>query len=964
MKRLHYSAIFVSTVTILGISSLVGVVGYLQHEFTLNQEMHEVEKQALNVRQAIIDNFKAEDFAEINTKEDMDKPIYPAMQKLLNTIRISAGLRYLYTAKINSLGEYIYVIDGLDYNASDFAKPGTPIEKELYEYMRAGLRGEVMISDHIMDTEWGPVVTAYYPISVPGQSEVLGILCMEFDMTVLQQNLQKSVLTTIAIGVCSNILGLSLVLFFFMRNRKRIVTKMKQTERQADESASVLLHMTERSGVGIFALSLDEDRVLICNQEFKRIYGITDDESFNFERFLRFSDRLMPPSEYRELCEKIRNLDSAPSDDIKYEYHLQPEGTQNYIAINGIFRHVITTSGERILVISAIDVTEQNLKININNFERGMFKEALIASSSTAVLVDLHSGKIEKSSVFKASPYTQSFFQSSDFPIDLDAFLDKFCRETQPLEVTNGIRAEASVSSLLGAWKRGVTNITRRYTYVKEQVNFTLLILFSENKNDGHVYVCMMTHSLSKTAEEPSKLSANGNAATENCMVNKSIFSPNFTERVFQEINSPLNGLLNMLELVEHSHVTPQQFSQTCDTMKHTANRIVNFVNNTIYIEQIKSNSVILSRELVDIVALFKECVNTIQPRAQRQNITCIFNNEANLKYPMVYASRHHLHQIIMNLAENALNYNKENGLIIFELHSEDSAEPNMQSCRFTIKDTGNGMSEEFMEHIFEGGEDSESELSAKGIIGLGLPVVRGLLAAMHGHLRLVSPPGDGAIAEFTLSFEGALNKEIQINPATSYPLKGLSILLAEDNMLGAEILSYMLNNAGAKVKVCANGSAALEAFHESSVGDFDLVLTEIKMPVMDGLLEARSIRNSGHAQHNSIPIIALTSSASSSALQKLEKMGINDYLVKPVECTYLIQKLSYWAQHKADEVTNKQDAKNSSSATALDPKNDPGFTEEGHRVVNFEAPLTWEPKKKKAPKKTRKSGKSLNEQN
>ena len=111
MKRLHYSAIFVSTVTILGISSLVGVVGYLQHEFTLNQEMHEVEKQALNVRQAIIDNFKAEDFAEINTKEDMDKPIYPAMQKLLNTIRISAGLRYLYTAKINSLGEYIYVIE-------------------------------------------------------------------------------------------------------------------------------------------------------------------------------------------------------------------------------------------------------------------------------------------------------------------------------------------------------------------------------------------------------------------------------------------------------------------------------------------------------------------------------------------------------------------------------------------------------------------------------------------------------------------------------------------------------------------------------------------------------------------------------------------------------------------------------------------------------------------------------------
>ena len=120
-------------------------------------------------------------------------------------------------------------------------------------------------------------------------------------------------------------------------------------------------------------------------------------------------------------------------------------------------------------------------------------------------------------------------------------------------------------------------------------------------------------------------------------------------------------------------------------------------------------------------------------------------------------------------------------------------------------------MNEEFMEHIFVGGKNSK--LSAKGIIGLGLPVVRGLLAAMHGHLRLVSTPGDGAVAEFTLSFEGALNKEIQINPATSYPLKGLSILLAEDNMLSAEILSYMLSNVGAKVKVCANGSAALDAF-------------------------------------------------------------------------------------------------------------------------------------------------------
>ena len=157
-------------------------------------------------------------------------------------------------------------------------------------------------------------------------------------------------------------------------------------------------------------------------------------------------------------------------------------------------------------------------------------------------------------------------------------------------------------------------------------------------------------------------------------MVNKSLFSPSFIERVLQEVNSPLNGLLNMLELVEHSHINPEQFSQICGIMKQTTNRVLNFVNNTVYIDQIKSNSVKLSREPVDIVALFKECVNTIQPRAQRQNITCIFNNEANLKYPIVYASRHHLRQIIMNLAENALNYNKENGLIIFELHSEDSA--------------------------------------------------------------------------------------------------------------------------------------------------------------------------------------------------------------------------------------------------------------------------------------------------
>lgn len=360
------------------------------------------------------------------------------------------------------------------------------------------------------------------------------------------------------------------------------------------------------------------------------------------------------------------------------------------------------------------------------------------------------------------------------------------------------------------------------------------------------------------------------------------------------DIRTPMNAIVGLADLMSHNLENPEKLLNQIGKLQDTSQHLLGLLNDILDLSKIESDSVTLQMQKVNLAEQLTQISGVIRPQAnaRHQNLQI---KAYQIQHENFWGDGVRLRQVIINLLSNAVKYTPEGGSIRFDIEEFTDGKGGL-FYRFTVADTGKGMTPQFLEHIFDPYSRSESAMASEiQGTGLGMAITKKIVTLMGGTIEVESEPGKGSRFEVVLPFrpdagdtcaEQESGKELLIDAVSEvkepFSLKGIRLLCAEDNDLNAEILGAMLDMAEVKYEICKDGKQLLEEF-EKHPKDYDAILTDIQMPVMDGYEATRAIRGSSVEEGKTIPIIAMTANVFAEDIQKCLKMGMNAHIPKPV---------------------------------------------------------------------------------
>ncbi len=365
-----------------------------------------------------------------------------------------------------------------------------------------------------------------------------------------------------------------------------------------------------------------------------------------------------------------------------------------------------------------------------------------------------------------------------------------------------------------------------------------------------------------------------------------------FLSHMSHDLRTPINGILGMLAILEKSQDDPERQRDCRRKIRISTKHLLSLVNDVLQVSKLESGGQAAVEEPFDLCAAVADCVTMLSSQAEEREI-CLELKDSSLRHSRVIGNPLHLKQILVNVIDNALKYNRPHGSVF--VRAEETAFRNgTADYRFVIEDTGIGIGKEFKEHIFEPftQEHQDARTDYNGV-GLGMSIVKKLVDQMKGTVEIDSRIGKGSVVQITLP--------IRVDEAWSGPpadenwkvpdnISGMRVLLVEDNEINCEIVEYILRDAGAEVVTANNGKAAVDIFAASGVGTFDCVLMDLMMPVMSGYEAARVIRSLDRTDAETVPIVALSANAFEEDIALAKSAGMNDHLAKPVDIRKMFQ--------------------------------------------------------------------------
>ena len=361
----------------------------------------------------------------------------------------------------------------------------------------------------------------------------------------------------------------------------------------------------------------------------------------------------------------------------------------------------------------------------------------------------------------------------------------------------------------------------------------------------------------------------------------------NFLSRMSHDIRTPLNGIIGLLK-IDESHFDDQKLVlENHKKMQVSANYLLSLINDVLQMSKLEDGNIVLTHEFINLYELSTDIVTIIIGRAVEAGIGWEYDtSNMTIPCPYIYGSPLHLRQIFLNIYGNCIKYNRPGGKISSKV---ECVREEADKCwyRWTISDTGIGMSEEFLAHIFEpfAQEKNDARSEHQGS-GLGMAIVKALVDQMGGTISVTSEVGVGSTFVVELPFDIApAPEENESNPLPQENnILGMHLMLVEDNALNAEIAETLLTDGGAEITTVQNGKQAVELFQKMPSGTFDAILMDIMMPVMDGLTATKTIRGLDRPDAKNIPIIAMTANAFKEDAQKCFAAGMNAHLAKPLD--------------------------------------------------------------------------------
>ena len=365
-----------------------------------------------------------------------------------------------------------------------------------------------------------------------------------------------------------------------------------------------------------------------------------------------------------------------------------------------------------------------------------------------------------------------------------------------------------------------------------------------------------------------------------------------FLQRMSHDIRTPINGICGMVNMADHYADDMEKQKEYRTKVKEASNLLLELVNDVLDMSKLESGEIVLEEIPFNLSSIYREVFVVIEQVAAEQNLQIVWEKK-EITHRDLIGSPRYVKRVMMNILSNAMKYNRENGHIYISCIEIPSGQPETTTMEFVCRDTGIGMAEEFQKHIFEpfAQEHAGSRTKFAGT-GLGMPISKKLIEKMGGTITFESAEGIGTTFVIRVPFKIDLDadKHEEQTDASEKSIKGLNILLAEDNELNMEIAEFVLQNEGAEVSKAWNGEETVELFRKSESGEFDAILMDIMMPVMNGYEATKMIRSLDREDAKVIPIIAMTANAFTEDRLRAKEAGMNEHIAKPFDVKLLVK--------------------------------------------------------------------------
>ena len=365
-----------------------------------------------------------------------------------------------------------------------------------------------------------------------------------------------------------------------------------------------------------------------------------------------------------------------------------------------------------------------------------------------------------------------------------------------------------------------------------------------------------------------------------------------FLQRMSHDIRTPINGICGMINVADHYADNMEKQTECRAKIKKTSHLLLELINEVLDMSKLESDEVVLEDIPFNLNSIFEEILGVIEHMAAEQNIRIIWEEKEVTHWNLI-GSPVHVKRILMNILSNAVKYNKENGYVYISCREIPSKQTAMTTLEFVCRDTGIGMAEAFQKRIFEpfAQEHAGSRTKFAGT-GLGMPITKKLVEKMGGTISFESKEGTGTTFVIRIPFQidADMKDRNETEEKTETSIQGLHVLLTEDNELNMEIAEFVLQNEGAVVTKAWNGQKAVDIFRKNRPGEFDVILMDIMMPVMNGYEAAKMIRSLDREDAKVIPIIAMTANAFTEDKMRAKEAGMDEHIAKPVDGKLLVK--------------------------------------------------------------------------
>ena len=378
-----------------------------------------------------------------------------------------------------------------------------------------------------------------------------------------------------------------------------------------------------------------------------------------------------------------------------------------------------------------------------------------------------------------------------------------------------------------------------------------------------------------------------------------------FLQRMSHDIRTPINGICGMINVADHYADNMEKQTECRAKIKEASHLLLELVNEVLDMSKLESDEVVLEEIPFNLNSISEEILGVIEQMATEQNIRILWEEKEVTHWNLI-GSPVHVKRILMNILSNAVKYNKENGYVYISCREIPSKQTAMTTLEFVCRDTGIGMAEAFQKRIFEpfAQEHAGSRTKFAGT-GLGMPITKKLVEKMGGTISFESKEGTGTTFVIRIPFQidADMKDRNETEEKTETSIQGLHVLLTEDNELNMEIAEFVLQNEGAVVTKAWNGQKAVDIFRKNRPGEFDVILMDIMMPVMNGYEAAKLIRSLDREDAKVIPIIAMTANAFTEDKMRAKEAGMDEHIAKPVDGKLLVKAINELVKHNQEKL-------------------------------------------------------------